>query len=59
MKTLQLRITVTYNENETPLLVLQDMLTSIAQRAAGDGLMAGETAATVETWDSEVIEIKE
>lgn len=52
--TLRLTLIVTYQPNGTPTKELYDMLKAIANDAANNGTMTGETPAEVETWHSQV-----
>lgn len=48
--TLQLEITVDYKPNGVSKEALADLLAAIGDKAAGEGLMTGETPAEVEGW---------
>jgi len=56
--TLELRLKVTFIKHGVSDQELIDNMEAIASRAAGDGLMTGETEAEVETWESDVLEGK-
>ncbi len=56
MKTtkLTLVVEVDYKDNGVPLDELEGMLLSVADKAAGDGLLTGSTPAEVENWRARV-----
>lgn len=60
-KTLKLRLTldVEYNPNGVPPVIFKDMLETLARKAASDGLMTGDTEATVKEWDATVVVVPE
>jgi hypothetical protein len=53
---LRLIVDVDYVPNGVSKDALEDMLKSIVDRAANDGLMTGETPAEVDTWTAKVSE---
>lgn len=54
--TLKLVLTVTFKKNGVSDEELKENLRAIADRAAGDGLMTGETEAEVIVWGFEIAE---
>jgi hypothetical protein len=61
MKTMKLCLTieVEYAPNGTTLQGLKDMMHAVADRAAGEGMLTGETPAVVEGWKASVEEVKD
>lgn len=55
----RLILDVEYDANEVPARVLRDMLEYIPQMAASNGLMTGDTEATVATWEARTVEVEE
>ena len=54
---LRLTLDITYDLNGVDDGVMRENMKDIANRAAGDGLMTGETAATVDEWTAKVEKI--
>lgn len=55
---LRLTLDVTYDvENEMDRAALTDLLMDLPRRAYAEGLMSGNTAAEVHTWESKVEEV--
>ena len=57
-KTLQLTLTVTYNPGKESVQTLNNLLHNLVSRASGDGLLTGETTATVKDFEAKVVEVK-
>lgn len=56
---MRLTIEVTYDLGRTDVRELERVLVAAADRLASEGLLSGETEATVTTWASSVSELKE
>jgi hypothetical protein len=54
---MRLTLDVSYQPNGVSAEALADLLRAIADSAAGDGLMTGETEAEVDTWECKVQEL--
>ena len=57
-KTLQLKLTVEYNPGKVSTDNLKRLLLAIPNHACDEGLLTGETPATVKTWGAEVKELR-
>lgn len=55
---LRLTLGVRYTTAGTPIVDLRRMLESIAYSGINNGTLTGETAATVDEYDIEVVEVK-
>jgi hypothetical protein len=55
--TLQLSMDVTYNLNGTSIDELKGLLDYAVKHLSGNGMLSGETPATVEGWDHEITDV--
>ena len=56
-KTLKLTLTVTYNPGKESVQTLNNLLHDLVSHAAGNGLLTGETTATVNNFEASVVEV--
>jgi hypothetical protein len=57
-KTLQLTLTVTYNQGKESVQTLNNLLHSLVRHGVDNGKLTGETTATVEEYEAQVVEVK-